>query len=128
MTGPFRSGQHLTPRSGDGFSDTLSWLAHAYAAETPRFMPRRDMSTPVATGRGRCLLGGRRHFPGRHCLLRRCLGEEGVKCLLGDAIGVQVQPATLVDRCAVLDEGVRHADSVDDDTLQPGLGQGFEYC
>ena len=77
------------------------------------------MSTPVATGRGRCLLGGRRHFPGRHFLLRRCLGEEGAKCLLGDAFGVQVQPATLVGRRSVLDEGVRHADSVDDDTLQP---------
>ena len=114
-----------TPRSSDGFSDTLLRLAQAYASYTPRFMPRGDMSTPVAAGRRRCLLGGRRHFPGRHFLLRRCLGEEGVKYLLGDAIGVQVQPATLVDRRAVLDEGVRHADSVDDDIPptrpRPGL-------
>ena len=85
-------------------------------------------STPAYAGVACRGLGGRRHFPGRHFLLRRCLGEEGVKYLLGDAIGVQVQPATLVDRRSVLDEGVRHADSVDDDTLQPGLGQGFEYC
>ena len=56
----------------------------------------------------------------------RPFGEEHAHNLPGDALGIQLQPAPLSGRRAVLNEGVRHTDAVDGRVLHPGLRKGFQ--
>ena len=95
---PLRQASRRIPAVGSSTSSgsrpvcTARQFARAMALQTPSHGSRRRTrqtprvscqggisSTPACAGVACRGLGGRRHFPGRHCLLRRCLGEEGVK-------------------------------------------------